>query len=65
MVGKPLVPAFQNLNIRKIMGRNVGMYFVLTVSIYIALNALHALILCLDSVNIHNIQCISHFDPLN
>ena len=40
---------------------------VLTVSTYISLNALHALILCLYSVNIHkihNIQCISHFDPL-
>ena len=49
------------------MGRNVCMCFVSTVSTYIALNALHALILCLDSVNIHSIQntqCISCFDPL-
>ena len=53
------------LNIKKVMGRNVCMYFVLTVSTYIAVNALHALILCLDSVDIHNIQSISHFDPLN
>ena len=55
------------LNIKKVMGRNVYMSFVSTVSTYIALNALHALILCLDSVNIHSIQnaqCISCFDPL-
>ena len=42
------------LNTKKVMGRNVCMCFVLTVSTYIALNALHALILCLDSVDIHN-----------
>ena len=40
------------------------MCFVLTVSTYIALNALHALILCLDSVDIHKTQCIAPFDPL-
>ena len=70
---KSWVSAFQNffgienrLNIKKVMGRNVYMSFVSTVSTYIALNALHALILCLDSVNIHSIQnaqCISCFDP--
>ena len=74
MVEKPRIPAFQNffqienqLNIKKVMCRNVCMCFVLTVSIYIALNACNALILCLDSVdihNIHNIQCIAPFDPL-
>ena len=52
-------------NIKKVIGRNVCMCFVSNVLTYIALNALHALILCLDSVDIHNIQYISHFDPLN
>ena len=37
--------------------RNAWMCFVSTV--------IHALILCLNSVDIHNIQCISHFDPLS
>ena len=43
MVGKPLVPAFQNFfqienlfNIKKVMGRNVWMCFRLTVSTYLA-----------------------------
>ena len=49
---------------KKVMGRHVCMCFVSTVLTYIALNALHALILCIDSVNIHNIQCIATFDPL-
>ena len=39
------------LNIKKVMGRNVCMCFVLTLSTYIALNALHALIICLNSVD--------------
>ena len=41
--------------------------FTSTVLTCIVLNALHALIVCPDSVdinNIHNIQYISHFDPL-
>ena len=49
------------------MGRNVCMCFVSTVSTYIVLNALHALIFCLNSVDIdiiHSIQCIACFDPL-
>ena len=43
--------------------RNVWMCFVSTMLTYMALNALdlHALILCLDYVNIHNIQCIAPF----
>ena len=51
------------LNIKKVIG--MWMCFVLTALTYIALITLHALILCLDSDdihNIHNIQCISHFD---
>ena len=52
------------LNIKKFMGRNVCMCSVSTVSTYIALNVLHALILCLNIVNIHNIQCMAYFDPL-
>ena len=46
MVEKPSVSAFQyflqienQLNIKKVMGRNVWMYFVSTVSTQIALNA--------------------------
>ena len=65
MAGKPSVSAFQNffqienwLNIKKGMGRNVWMCFVLTVSTYIALNAFHTLILCLDSVDIHTVHCL-------
>ena len=49
------------------MGRNVWMCFIPTVLTYIALNTLHALIFCLDSVDIHSIhntQCIACFDPL-
>ena len=52
MVKKPPVWAFQNflqienrLNIKKVMGRNVWMCFVSTVSTYIALNALEILVL--------------------
>ena len=106
MVRKSLVSAFQNffridnqVNIKKVMGRNVWMCFVLTALTYIALDGMvrkppvsafqnffqienqvnikkimginvycicfvsSALILCLNSVNIHNIniiQCISH-----
>ena len=53
MVEKPSVSAFQNflrienrLNIKKVMGKNVWMCFVSTVSTYIALNALEILVLC-------------------
>ena len=52
MVEKPSVSAFQNflrienqLNIKKVMGRNVWMCFVSTASTYIALNALEILVL--------------------
>ena len=65
MMEKPSVSVFQNcfqienqLNIWKVMCRNVCMCFVLTVSTYIALNACNASILCLDSVDIHNIHNI-------
>ena len=57
MVQKPLAPTFQNffqiknqLNIEKVMGRNVWMCFVLTALIYIALNALEILVSCVDIV---------------
>ena len=52
IVEKPLVSAFQNflqienrLNIKKVMGRNVRMCFVSTVSTWIALNVLKILVL--------------------
>ena len=52
MVEKPSVSAFQNflqiqnrLNIKKVMGRNMWMCFVSTVSTNIALNALEILVL--------------------
>ena len=62
MVEKPSVSTFQNflrienwLNIKKVMGRNVWMCFVSTVSTYIALNALEILMPSVDSVNIYSI----------
>ena len=66
----PLSKTFLGLKIGWILRKlwaEMCMCFVSTVSTYIALNALHTLILCLDSVNIHSIQntlCISCFDPL-
>ena len=61
MVEKPPVSAFQNflwienqLNIKKVMGRNVWMCFVLAGLTYIALNALHALIF-VSTVSTNNI----------
>ena len=50
-----LVSIENQLNIKKVMGRNVCMCSVSTVSTYIALNALEILIICVDSVNIHSI----------
>ena len=41
------------LNIKKVMGRNVWMCFVSTVSTYIALNALEILVPSVDRVNIY------------
>ena len=62
MVEKPSVSAFQNslqienqLNIKKVMGRNVWVCFVSTALTYIALNALEILMPCIDSVNIYSI----------
>ena len=62
MVEKPSVSAFQNvlqienqLNIKKVMGRNVWMCFVSTASTYIALNALEILMPYVDSVDIYSI----------
>ena len=62
MVEKPSVSAFQNflqienwLNIKKVMGRNVWMCFVLTASTYIALNALEIVMPYVNSVNIYSI----------
>ena len=62
MVEKPLVSAFQNflwienqLNIKKVMGRNVWMCFVSTVSTYMALNALEILMPSVNSVDIYSI----------
>ena len=59
MVEKPPVSAFKNflwienqLNIKKVMGRNVWMYFVLTALTYIALDALEILKPSVNSVNI-------------
>ena len=62
MVEKPSVSAFQiffqienRLNIKKVMGRNVWMCFVLTASTYIALNALEILKPYVNSVDIYSI----------
>ena len=62
MVKKPSVSAFQNflwikdqLNIKKVMGRNVWMCFVLTALTYVALNALEILMPYVDSVDIYSI----------
>ena len=62
MVEKPLVLAFQNflwienrLNIKKVMGRNVWICFVLTASTYIALNASEILMPYVNSVDIYSI----------
>ena len=62
MVEKPLVSAFQNflqienqLNIKKVMGRNVWMCFVSSALTYIALNALEILMPSVNSINIYNI----------
>ena len=62
MVEKLLVSAFQNfllienqLNIKKVIGRNVWMCFVSATSVYIALNALEILMPYVDSVNIYSI----------
>ena len=61
MVGRPLVSAFQNfllienrLNIKKVMGSNVWMCFVLTVLTYITLNALEILMSSIDSIDIYS-----------
>ena len=75
MVDKPTVSAFQNvlwiengLNIKKGMGRNMWMYFVLTASTYIALNVSEILMPCVNSVNIsiwgHCIQSRVEFSHL-
>ena len=60
MVEKPLVSAFQNflqienqLDIKKVMGRNVWMCFVSTASTYMTLNALEILMPSVTSVNIY------------
>ena len=60
MVEKSEYSAFQNflrienqLNIKKIMGRNVWMCFVSTALTYIALNELEILTSSVDSVNIY------------
>ena len=60
MVEKSSVLAFQNflrienqLNIKKVMGRNVWMHYVLAALTYIALNALEILMPSVDSVNIY------------
>ena len=47
-------------NIKKVMGRNIWMCFVLTASTYIALNALEILVPYVDSINIYSIwdHCI-------
>ena len=62
IIEKPLVLACQNffqienlLNIKKVMGRNVWMYSVLTASTHIALNALEILIPSVNSVDIYRI----------
>ena len=62
MVEKPSVSAFQNffrienwLNIKKVMGRNVWMCFVLTALTYIAMNALEILMPYINSVDIYSI----------
>ena len=43
------------LNIKKVMGRNVWMCFVLTALMYIALNALEILMPYVNSVDIYSI----------
>ena len=65
MVEKPSVSPFQNflqienqLNIKKVMGRNVWMCFVSTASTYIALNALDKLMPYVNSVGIYYIYSI-------
>ena len=62
MVEKPSVSAFQNLlqienqlNIKKVIDRNVWMCFVSTALTYIALNALEILMPYVDSVDIYSI----------
>ena len=62
IVEKPSVSAFQNflwienrLNIKKVMGRNVLMCFVLTALTYIALNALEILMPSVNSIDIYSI----------
>ena len=62
MVEKSSVSAFQNflqivnqLNIKKVMGRNVWMCFVLTALTYIALNALEILMPYVNSIDIYSI----------
>ena len=62
MVEKPSVSAFKNilrignqLNIKKVMGRNVWMCFVSTASTYITLNALEIVMPNVDSVDIYSI----------
>ena len=62
MVEKHSVSAFQNffwienqLNIKKVMGRNMWMCFVSTASTYVALNALEILMPSVNSVDIYSI----------
>ena len=62
IIEKPIVSAFQSffwienwLNIKKVMGRNVWMCFVLTASTYIALNVLEILTPSVDSIDIYRI----------
>ena len=65
MVGKPSASAFQNfleienqLNIKKVIGRNVWMCFVSNASTYRALNALEILMPYVNSVNIYVSLCL-------
>ena len=62
MAEKPSASASQNflqienqLNIKKVMGRNVWMCFVSTASTHIALNALEILMPYVNSVSIYSI----------
>ena len=62
MVEKPLVSAFQNslwienqLNIKKVIGGNVWIFFVLTAVTYITLNALEMLIPSVESIKKYSI----------
>ena len=62
MVEKPSVSAFQNLlqienqlNIKKVIVRNLWMCFVSTALTYIALNALEILMPYVNSVDIYSI----------